>query len=369
MIKILISMLFIAAPLGAITPVIMPNGTKLPYKMEDGVKVFHLIAEPVKREFSPGIIFNCWGYNGSTPGPMIEATEGDRVRIIVTNNLPEPTTIHWHGIRVPSNMDGVSGLSQKAISPHETFTYEFTLKQSGTFMYHPHYDEMTQMGMGMMGLFIIHPKKEEGPPVQKDFAIMLAEWYVPIGATTPDPMVMEFNYFTFNSTIYPQTEPLVVKKGDRVRIRFGNLSMDSHPIHLHGFEFYITRTGAKRIPESAQWTDVTIDVPVGSTRDIEFVADTVGDWALHCHKTHHTMSGMKHGLPNMLGIKLEKSQEEKLQKLFPGYMPMGETGMGEMSNPHHASMPRPANFPSYSNPGPYGPIDMTGMFTILRVEE
>lgn len=369
MIRFFLFMLTFSFSLSAYTPVIMPNGIKLPYKMEEGVKVFHLIAEPVKREFSPGITFNCWGYNGSTPGPLIEAVEGDKVRILVTNKLPEPTTVHWHGIRVPSNMDGVAGLSQAPIPPNETFTYEFTLKQSGTFMYHSHCDEMTQIGMGLMGFFIIHPKEKEEVEIDKDFAIMLAEWFVPAGARTPNPMSMEFNYFTFNGTLYPLTEPLKVKKGDHVRIRFGNLSMDSHPIHLHGYEFFITRTGAKRIPEAAQRTDVTINVPVGSTRDIEFIADTPGEWALHCHKSHHVMSGMKHGMPNMLGVKLDPSLNARLKKLFPGYMPMGESGMGEMSSHHMASMPRPADFPAYSNPGPYGPIDMTGMFTILEVSE
>ena len=134
------------------TPVMTPNGWTLPYKLVDGVKVFHLIAEPVQHEFAPGLVGDCWGYNGTTPGPTIEAVEGDRVRIYVTNRLPEPTSVHWHGILLPSGMDGVSGLTQKPIAPGETFTYEFTLRQHGTHMYHPHFDEMTQMALGMQGL-------------------------------------------------------------------------------------------------------------------------------------------------------------------------------------------------------------------------
>ena len=140
------------------TPVVTPNGSTLPWTLEEGFKVFHLVAEPVKREFSPGLTVNCWGYNGQTPGPTIEVVEGDKVRILVTNHLPESTTIHWHGILLPNGMDGVSGLNQKPIPPGETFKYEFTLRQSGTHMYHPHYDEMTQIGLGLMGFLSSIPK-------------------------------------------------------------------------------------------------------------------------------------------------------------------------------------------------------------------
>ena len=126
--------------------------------MNNGVKEFHLVAEEIEHEFAPGSKAICWGYNGSTPGPTIEATEGDRVRIYVTNRLKESTSVHWHGLLLPSGMDGVGGLSQPHIKPGETFVYEFTLRQHGTHMYHPHADEMTQMALGMMGLFIIHPE-------------------------------------------------------------------------------------------------------------------------------------------------------------------------------------------------------------------
>jgi FtsP/CotA-like multicopper oxidase with cupredoxin domain len=346
------------------TPVEMPNGSKLPYVMEDGVKVFHLIAEPVKQEFAPGLIVNCWGYNGSSPGPMIEAVEGDRVRILVTNKLPAPTSVHWHGLLLPSGMDGVSGLSQRPIPPGETFKYEFTLKQHGTYMYHSHFDEMIQMGMGMMGFFIIHPKNAESPKVDRDFAIFLHEWYLPPGATTPDPTVMlDFNYFTFNGKVAPAVDSLVVRKDQRVRIRLANLSMDNHPIHLHGFFFKITGTGGSRVPSAVQQEDVTVDVPVGTTRDIEFIADVPGDWAFHCHKTHHVMSGMEHGLPNLLGVS-QKEEEKELRKLLPMYMGMGEAGMGSM-----ASMGGPKNTLPMTFPGPFSKIEMGGMFTVVKVRE
>ena len=348
--------------------VITPNVAKLPWIMEDGVKVFHLIAEPVKQEFAPGLVVNCWGYNGSTPGPTIEAVEGERVRILVTNHLPEPTTVHWHGILVPNSMDGVTGLNQAPIPPGKTFTYEFTLKQHGTYMYHPHFDEMTQMAMGLMGFFIIHPKEPESPAIDRDFAIFVHEWYIPSGGSTPDPMVMlDFNYFTFNGKIYPGAAPLVVKQGQRVRLRFANLSMDNHPLHLHGFAFTVTGSGGWTLPKSAQYLGNTIDVVVGNTHDVEFVADEPGDWALHCHKPHHLMSGMEHNIPNMLGVD-QGELAEKIQKIFPDYMPMGDTGMGEMFEMSQ-HMQRPNNFLPFGSPGPFGLIDMSGMFTVVKVRD
>jgi len=366
---IFVFLLFWMPHLAAYTPVIMPNGSTLPWTMEDGVKVFHLVAEPVHQEFAPDVWIDCWGYNGQTPGPVIEAVEGDRVRILVTNHLPEPTTVHWHGLILPNGMDGVTGLNQAPIPPGETFKYEFTLVQNGTYMYHPHFDEMTEIGMGLMGFFIIHPKKEEEPRIDRDYVIMLHEWFIPPGATTPDSSVMlDFNYFTFNGTVWPTTEPMLAQLNERVRVRIGNLSMDSHPIHFHGHTFTVTGTGAGKIPSSAQYEDVTVNVAVGSVRDIEFIANNPGDWAFHCHKTHHLMNAMGHGTPNMLGVNLQHV-EERLRKLIPGYMSMGETGMGEMFDEHHQHMPRPPNFSRLGSPGQFGTIDMSGMFTVVKIRE
>jgi FtsP/CotA-like multicopper oxidase with cupredoxin domain len=332
--------------------------------MVDGAKQFRLVAEPVKREFAPGMIVNCWGYNGLTPGPIIEAVEGDRVRILVTNKLPERTSVHWHGMLLPNGMDGVAGLTQPHIAPGETYAYEFTLRQHGSLMYHPHSDEMTQMALGMMGFFIIHPR-QEAPRIDRDFAIMLHEWFVPPGAYTPNPNVMlDFNLFTFNSRVWPGTAPLVVKTGERVRIRLGNLSMDNHPIHLHGFRFQMTGTEAGTIPPGGRWPLTTVDVPPGTTRDIEFVADAPGDWIFHCHKSHHTMNAMSHDVPNMIGVK-QAGVEEKVRSILPGYMAMGETGMGGMMD-----MGQPRNtLPMMSGQGPFGAIEMGGMFTVLKVRD
>ena len=349
-------------------PVIVPNGAKLPFKIVDGIKVFHLVAEEVEHEYAPGIKARCWGYNGHVHGPAIEAVERDRIRIYVTNRLPAATTLHCHGILLENGMDGVGGLNQKAIQPGETFKYELTLRQSGTGMYHSHHDEMTQMGLGMTGLFVIHPRRPRVPRVDRDFALMLHEWKVNVGASRPDPNEMvEFNLLTINGKAFPGTDALVVKKGQRVRIRIGNLSaMDHHPIHLHGYQFKITETDGGVIADSAQWPETTVLVPVGSTRTIEFVANEPGDWAMHCHMTHHVMNQMGHGVPNMIGVKPGKL-DAKVQRLLPGYMTMGQAGMGDMGD---MQMGVPKNsIPMVGGRGKHDIITMGGMFTILKVRE
>ena len=294
------------------TPVITPNGSTLPWKVVDGVKVYHLVAEPVRNQFAPGLVAECWGFNGQVHGPTIEAVEGDRVRIYVTNKLPAATSIHWHGLLLPNGMDGVGGLNQKIIHLGETFRYEFTLRQHGTHMYHSHHDEMTQMALGLMGLFIIHPRNPKGPRPDRDFALLINEWKIEPGASRPDPNEMlDFNIFTFNAKAFPGTAPLVAKLGDRVRIRVANLSpMSHHPIHLHGYQFKITETDGGQIPESAQQVETAIHTPVGTSRTIDFVADEPGDWAMHCHMTHHVMNQMGHEFPNLIGIDPARSRQK-----------------------------------------------------------
>jgi FtsP/CotA-like multicopper oxidase with cupredoxin domain len=349
-------------------PVTVPNGRKLEWKLVDGWKVGHLVAEEVEHEFAPGLKALCWGYNGSVHGPCIEAVEGDRVRIYVTNRLPAPTTVHWHGLLLPNGMDGVGGLTQRAIAPGETFKYEFTLRQSGTAMYHSHHDEMTQIALGMTGLFVIHPRRPVGPRVDRDFAILLHEWRIDPGTRRPNPSEMvEFNVLTMNAKVFPATAPLVVKAGERVRVRLGNGSpMSHHPIHLHGYQFRVTETDGGRIPESGQHGDTTVLVPVGSTRTFEFVADAPGDWALHCHMTHHVMNQMGHGLPNLIGVR-PGGLDGEVRKLLPGYMTMGQAGMADMGE---MSMPLPPNaLPMSGGRGKHDVITMGGMFTVLKVRE
>lgn len=347
---------------------VTPNGTTLPWRRVGNVKVGHLIAQPIEHEFAPGLRADCWGYNGGTPGPTIEAVEGDRVRIYVTNRLPEPTTAHWHGVLLPNGMDGVAGLNQRPIQPGQTFKYEFTFGRAGTYMYHPHFDEMTQLGLGMAGMIVVHPRAPRGPRVDRDFVLMTHEWKLLPGTRRPDPMAMnDFNLLTFNSKAFPGTDALVVGRGERVRIRLGNLSaMDHHPIHLHGYYFKVTATDGGEIPQAGQWPETTVLVPTGSTRTIEFVADAPGDWAMHCHMTHHVMTQMGHGAPVLIGADARRI-DQQVQAVVPGYMTMGHDGMGDMAE---MAMPVPANsIPMRSSPGPFAPIDMGGMFTVLKVRD
>jgi FtsP/CotA-like multicopper oxidase with cupredoxin domain len=356
-----------AAPGGQVA-VVTPNGSTLPLRLVDGVKVGHLIAEPVQHTFAPGLQAECWGYNGSTPGPTIEAVEGDRLRIYVTNRLPEPTTVHWHGLILPNGMDGVAGLNQAPIPVGETYVYEFALRHAGTFMYHPHYDEMTQLALGMAGMFVVHPRQPRGPAVDRDFALLTHEWRLDVGARRPNPSEMnDFNLLTFNSRAFPATQPLLVGRGERVRIRLGNLSpMDHHPIHLHGLSFKVTATDGGYVPESAQYPEATVLVPVGGTRVIEFVPIEPGDWAVHCHMTHHVMTQMGHGIPPMVGVD-PAVLDQRMRRVLPAYMTMGTRGMGGMGE---MDMPIPANSaPMRGGPGPFGTIDMGGMFTVLKVRD
>jgi FtsP/CotA-like multicopper oxidase with cupredoxin domain len=349
-------------------PVRTLNGWALPYHLNAGVKEFHLVAEEVEHEFAPGCVAKCWGYNGSTPGPTLEAVEGDRVRIYVTNRLSEHTSIHWHGLILPSGMDGVAGLSQPAIKPGETYVYEFTLKQHGTFLYHPHADELVQLATGMMGLFIIHPRQGEALHIDRDYAFILHNWSLHPGTFRPDPStLLDFDLWTFNSKVFPAIEPLVARAGERVRIRIGNLSMWNHPIHLHGHVYDVTGADGGRWPRNQWRSETTEIVGVGQTRDLEFVA-IEGDWSLHCHMSHHTMNAMGHGTPNVLGAKLGDT-DAAIKRLLPGYMSMGENGMAEHAE--HSQMRHmqgPTNtLPMMMGEGPHGNLEMGGMFTVVKV--
>jgi len=348
-------------------PVVTLNGWSLPFRLRNGWKEFHLVAEPVERELAPGMIARLWGYNGQSPGPTIEVVEGDKVRIFVTNRLPEHTTIHWHGQRLPNGMDGVGGLNQPQIRPGRTFVYEFLARRAGTFMYHPHADEMVQMAMGMMGMWITHPRDPAERRVDRDFAFLMNAYDIVPGSGTPRVNTMlDFNLWTWNSRAFPGIDPLVCRLGDRVRIRIGNLTMTNHPIHLHGHEFVVTGTDGGWTPPGSRWPEVTVDVAVGQMRAIEFDATEPGDWAFHCHKSHHTMNAMGHDVPTMIGVE-QADVAAAITGLIPDYMSMGSNGMAEMGA---MDMPLPDNtLPMMTGVGPYGPIEMGGMFTTVRIRE
>ncbi len=262
----------------------------LPYTEEDGWKVFRLRAEVVKREIVPGKVLDLWGFNGSAPGPTIQVKQGDRVRVILENALPEPTSMHWHGFEDSIRYDGMPNISQRVVPPGGTYTYEFHITQTGTFFYHSRL-AMQEM-VGMLGGFIMHPREAHAPAADHDFLIHLQEYAVLPSNTVPNSANMEFNWLVLNGKSGPAPTPLVVRLGNRVRIRFVNLGMDHHPMHLHGHTFYVTGTEGGRIPETAWWPGNTVLVGVAQAREIEFVANNPGDWMLHCHLPHHMMNQM-----------------------------------------------------------------------------
>ena len=294
-------------------PVITPDIGDMPFTMDGKVKVFHLIAQVISQQISPDKKIAVWGFNGSAPGPTIQVNEGDHVRVIFDNQLPEPTSIHWHGFEDQIQYDGQPGISQPTVKPGGRFIYEFDIHQNGTFFYHSHM-AMQEMA-GMLGVFIMHPKEPYAPHCDKDFAINIQEYAVLPNNTVPNTMNMEFNWLVLNGKAGPSNTPLIVRLGDRVRIRFVNLGMDHHPMHLHGHTFHITGTEGGRIAETAWWPGNTVLVGVAQARNIEFVANNPGDWMLHCHLPHHMMNQMS-------------SNVGQMTRLSQGGMPAG----GDMNN-------------------------------------
>jgi FtsP/CotA-like multicopper oxidase with cupredoxin domain len=273
-----------------VVPVVTPDVPDMPWRLENGTKVFEIWVGHVRTEFIPGRVVDAWGFNGSVPGPTIQVNEGDHVRLIVENRLPEPFSMHWHGLEIPNDMDGMPGISQDLIQPGQKFVYEFTLHQNGTFFYHSHM-AMQEM-MGTIGLFIIHPRRAHAPRVDRDFGIILQGWALLPNNTIPNSLAMEFNWLTMNGKAGPATTPMLCKVGERVRIRLVNLGMDHHPMHIHGHQFYVTGTEGGRIRTTAVEPANTVLVGVAQARDIEFVANNPGDWHFHCHLPHHMMNQM-----------------------------------------------------------------------------
>ncbi|TWT74044.1 multicopper oxidase domain-containing protein [Allorhodopirellula solitaria] len=268
-----------------------PDLDKLPYKTVGGVKEFQLVPMAVKREFLPGYDMNVYGFNGSMPGPTIEVTQGDRVRIVVTNELPEDTVVHWHGFELPIQWDGASELTQEPIKPGETFVYEFDVHEEGTFFYHSHVP--MQEAFGMVGWFIVQPKQVFDPPVDRDFGLIFQNFFIDSSQDIADSWKMDWNWHTINGRSGPYTTPLVVKHGERVRIRIMNFApMQHHPIHLHGHTFWLTGREGARTPHSAWVPRNTELIGIAQATDFEFIANNPGDWMFHCHMVHHMMNHM-----------------------------------------------------------------------------
>jgi FtsP/CotA-like multicopper oxidase with cupredoxin domain len=254
------------------TPITKGKGNQpLEPAIDNGVKVFRLTCDEVQWEVSPGRTYAARGYNGAIPGPILRATEGERVRIIVTNNLKESTTVHWHGIYVPNNMDGVGYINQEPIKPGATFTYEFTLRNSGTHMYHSHHNSLDQVNRGLLGAFIVQPKDAGSyPPYDREWVMVLND--LSLG-------------FTINGKSFPATEAFAVKQGERLLIRFLNEGVMNHPMHLHGMPMQVFAKDGWPI-NPAQLCD-TIDVAPGNRYDAIVEATEAGVWAFHCHILSH----------------------------------------------------------------------------------
>ncbi len=279
------------------SPVITTDVGDLPYTMDGDIKVFYLIAEVLKQKIHPDKTIDVWGFNGSAPGPTIQVNEGDHVRVIFENRLPEATSVHWHGFENMIGNDGMPGISQDPVKPGARYTYEFNIHQTGTYFYHSHM-AMQEMA-GMLGGFIMHPRTPYRPHCDKDFLLHLQEYAILPNNTVPNTMNMEYNWLLLNGKAGPFSTPLIVRQGDRVRLRFVNMGMDHHPMHVHGYTFHVTGTEGGRIPETAWWPGTTALVGVAQARDLEFVADRIGDWMLHCHLPHHMMNQMSSNVGRM----------------------------------------------------------------------
>ncbi len=279
------------SPADGPAPFVAPDTEKLPFVLKNGVKEFHLVPQPVRREFLPGYWMNLYGYNGSMPGPVIEVTQGDRMRIVVTNELPEDTFVHCHGFEMPVQYDGSDVLTQNPIRPGKTFVYEFDVHEEGTFFYHSHVP--MQEAFGMVGWIIVHPKTPWTPPVDRDFGLIFQNFFVDSTQTIADSWRMDWNWHTINGRSGPYATPVVVKHGERVRIRIMNFSpMQHHPIHIHGHTFWITGHEGARCPKSAWVPRNTELIGIAQATDFEFIANNPGDWMFHCHMVHHMMNHM-----------------------------------------------------------------------------
>jgi FtsP/CotA-like multicopper oxidase with cupredoxin domain len=261
-------------------------------EVKDGVREFHLTASPIAWPITDNVTVTAWAYNGQVPGPMLRVKPGEKIRVVFTNNLPEDTTIHWHGLDVPIEMDGVPGISQPPVPPGGTFTYEFTVNnQPGTFFYHTHVAPDKQQALGLYGAFIVEPPA----PLPHDYTFMLGEWTVKDGGNLPAmPMEGMFpNFFTINGKAWPATQPLQAKVGETLRLRLIGSGSFSHPIHLHGAPFTLVATDGHDVPEAARLVKDTIEVAPGERYDLEWTPTRPGTWVLHCHINHHTMNDGK----------------------------------------------------------------------------
>lgn len=255
---------------------------RMPYTMDGDTKVFQVTCQRTQWEISVGKFVDAFTYNGIVPGPEIRVTEGDKCRFIVKNDLPESTSVHWHGVHTPNKMDGVPYITQPPIKPGETFTYEFIAKPAGSHMYHSHHNAADQVTRGLLGAFIIDPKdKNREPSYDSDYTMVLNDYNVGL---------------TINGRSFPSTGAIVAKKGERIRVRFMNEGLQIHPMHLHGFYMTVFAQDGAIIPQPYQ-CDV-LNVAPGQRFDVLIEANEPGVWAFHCHILTHAES--PHGMFGMV---------------------------------------------------------------------
>ncbi len=328
--------------------------------MKDGVKEFHLTAEPVKREFAPGMTVNAWGYNGATPGPTIEAVEGDRVRFLVTNKLPEHTSVHWHGILLPNGMDGVAGLNQPHIEPGRDVRLRVHAAPARDLHVPPARGRDGADGDGNDGL-LRHPpaRARSGASIATSASCRTS------GSSTPAPR-RRIRTSCSTSTSSPSTAeptrapaPLICGSGTACGFASANVSMDSHPIHIHGRPHLGGGDGRWADPRGGWWPETTVNVSPGTTRALEFVADNPGDWPLHCHKRHHAMNAMGHDMP-------ERDRRRSVAAPGDDRAPRprrhghGHRTVWPSTRARCAHGRLPNTLPMMTGTGPFGPIEMGG---------
>lgn len=319
-----------------------PDLSVLQGKLVNGVREFHLRATTARRELLPGIWMDAYGYNDLFPGPVLEMNQGERVRIVFRNELPEETTLHSHGLELPVSMDGIPAVTQNYVKPGETFVYEYDVHQEGSMFLHPHV--AMQEAIGMVTPFVVHPATAHKPAVDRDFVLVAQQFSILPNATIPNSNAMDWNFLTINGRCGPYTTPLVCKLGERVRIRFINFStLHQHPMHLHGHTFWVTGTEAGRIPDSAWIPSNNVVVGVAQSRDVEFIANNPGDWVLHCHMFHHMMN---HMVTQVGPIIRQKKDDPGFRvpgypQIMKGMSSMKMEGMGAGDHGGHANMQMP----------------------------
>ena len=261
-------------------------------RVENGVKVFDIEASIIRWNILPHVAVEAYAYNRQVPGPRLQVTEGDHVRINFRNALPESTTVHWHGLIVPNEMDGPAKVTQDPVPPGGAYTYEFDVGQSGTYFYHSHDHPDRQQALGLYGALLIAPKDPANEvKADLDYTIQLQEWLKREWLTYP-AMLMEGalpNYFTINGKAYPATDTVAMKVGQTIKLRFiGTNNNFVHPMHVHGGPFEVVAVDGVNLKDSARYQADTVNVGPGQRYDVVWTARKPGKWLVHCHIPHHT---------------------------------------------------------------------------------